>query len=135
MRAALRAMIPAGRGVIVTLASVGSFRGTPGLSAYCAAKAGVHLLTRSAAREAALETPGIRVVSVHPGLIDTPGSAATLRGSFPSADDPARAVLAAIPAGRMGTAAEAAALVAFLASDEASYLTGASFTIDGGMSA
>jgi NAD(P)-dependent dehydrogenase (short-subunit alcohol dehydrogenase family) len=138
VRAALRRMLPQRSGVIINMASLGAMRGTPMNAAYCASKAGVHLLTRSAAREAAMAAPGaapgVRVVSVHPGLIDTPGATSVLDASFPDGSGP-EMVAGMIPAQRMGRPEEVAAMVVWLASDAAAYTTGGSFTIDGGMNA
>jgi meso-butanediol dehydrogenase/(S,S)-butanediol dehydrogenase/diacetyl reductase len=134
-RAAARAMIPAGSGVIVTVGSVFG-RDTPAnSSAYGAAKAGVVAITHALARE--LAPAGIRVNCISPGHMDTALYRAALerragrRGI--SRDEIAAEELAAVPLGRFGTGEDVAGLVAFLASEDASYLTGQTINIDGGL--
>lgn len=98
----------------------------PGNAPYCAAKGGVRMLTRTAGVE--LAPHGILVVGVAPGAVHTPIDAATL------ADPEQRAKLeSAIPLGRVAEPEEIARLVAFLASDAASYATATTYVIDGGM--
>jgi NAD(P)-dependent dehydrogenase (short-subunit alcohol dehydrogenase family) len=127
-RAAARALVAAGRpGAIVNLASTAAPVGDadePGAH-YNASKAGVVSLTRQMAIE--LARHGIRVNCVCPGVIDTP----MLR----LMDDPAagqRYLRQSVPLRRLGTAAEVAASIAFLASHDAAYITGAALPIDGG---
>jgi NAD(P)-dependent dehydrogenase (short-subunit alcohol dehydrogenase family) len=117
-----------GPGVIVNLSSVAAFAGSAAepSGAYNASKAGVSSLTRQMAVEWAPR--GIRVVAIAPGVIDTP----MLR----MMDDRAagRSYLdAAVPLGRLGTAAEVAAVACFAASAEAAYLTGTTIVVDGGL--
>jgi 3-oxoacyl-[acyl-carrier protein] reductase len=124
-RAAYPALRDSGHGRIVNMASMaGRATSTLGGVHYTTAKAGVLGLSRHLAREWAGD--GITVNAVSPGIVDTP----MVRGST----DPARMaqVLAAIPMGRLADAAEIAALVCFLASDEAAYITGANVDIHGG---
>ena len=124
-RAAYPALRDSGHGRIVNVASMaGRATSTLGGVHYTTAKAGVLGLTRHLAREWARD--GITVNAVSPGIVDTP----MVRG----ATDAARMteVLAAIPMGRLADAAEIAALIAFLASDEAAYITGANVDIHGG---
>lgn len=126
-QAAARRMVPRGRGVIVTLASIAGLRGTGGYALYNASKGAVRLLTSSLADE--LGPSGIRVVSLCPGIIDT---------QMNVVDDPlvgteaGERYLDQIPLRRWGRADEVAEAVVFLASDRASYLTGSSLTLDGG---
>jgi NAD(P)-dependent dehydrogenase (short-subunit alcohol dehydrogenase family) len=122
---AARRMVAAGRGGrIVNITSVHEHVPLRGSSAYCAAKGGLGLLTKVMALE--LAEHGITVNAVAPGAIATPMTGL--------ADvDPRTVERPAIPAGRPGDAREIAAAIAFLASPEASYATGASFVIDGGM--
>jgi 3-oxoacyl-[acyl-carrier protein] reductase len=124
-RAAYPALRDSGHGRIVNMASMaGRATSTLGGVHYTTAKAGVLGLSRHLAREWARD--GITVNAVSPGIVDTP----MVRDST----DAARMtqVLAAIPMGRLADASEIAALVAFLASDEAAYITGANVDIHGG---
>ncbi len=123
MRAVAATMRHQGSGAIVNISSIDGLVGVPGLSTYVATKFAVTGLTRSAAIE--LGPAGIRVNSVHPGVIDTPlVSDAARQRMLP--------LMEMQPIPRMGRAEEVAALVLFLASDEASYITGAQMVIDGG---
>ena len=124
-RAVLPAMRKEGWGRIVNFSSTaGKSTSTVGGAHYTAAKAGVLGFTRHLAREAAAY--GITVNAVCPGLIDTE----MVRGTIP--DEKARAYAASFPIQRMGEPSEVAELVAFLASDRAAYITGASLDINGG---
>jgi glucose 1-dehydrogenase len=125
-REALRRMVPRRRGVIVNITSVHEEIAWSGYSAYTASKAAESMLTKTLAQEAA--PFGIRVVSVAPGAIQTAINAAVWQ-------DPAglRDLEKKIPLGRMGQPAEIAAVVTFLASDAASYITGRTIVVDGGM--
>ena len=129
LRAAIPAMRARGVGAVVNVASISGLGGDRGLAAYNAAKAGLINLTRSAALE--LAGSGIRVNAVCPGLIDTPA----LQRAF--SRQPARETVAraAVPAGRFGRADEVARAILFLASEEASYITGTTLVVDGGLSA
>jgi meso-butanediol dehydrogenase/(S,S)-butanediol dehydrogenase/diacetyl reductase len=129
MRAAIPSMRDRGRGAIVHVASISGLGGDRGLAAYNAAKAGVINLTRSAALE--LATTGVRVNAVCPGLIDTPALQGVFR-RLPAREAVARA---AVPAGRFGRPDEVARAILFLASDDASYVTGATLVVDGGLTA
>ncbi len=121
-RRALRTMLRARAGRIVNISSVVGLRANAGQANYAAAKAGLIALTRTAAVEVARR--GITVNAVAPGWIDT-GMTAGI-----STD-----LLAAVPARRAGTPEEVAACVRFLTSEEASYVTGAVLTVDGGLAA
>jgi glucose 1-dehydrogenase len=118
--AAAREMRQRGGGVILNMTSVHEHVPRPGFALYAAAKAALGMLTRSLALELAHE--GIRVNAVAPGAIAT------------ERNEEADALGDEIPLGRPGEPEEVAALVSYLASDEARYVTGASFLIDGGMS-
>jgi NAD(P)-dependent dehydrogenase (short-subunit alcohol dehydrogenase family) len=123
-------MRAAGGGVIVNTASnLGAHMRIPNLGAYAATKAAVSALTRAAAREYIGD--GIRINAISPGPIDT---AMSLRPGETAADRDAR-LKDALPAGRAGTVAEAAAAVLWLASPEAAFTVGHDLVIDGGASA
>jgi len=126
-RAALKVMLVQGGGVIVNMGSVHGHVGFPNHAGYTAAKAGIVNLTRSLAVE--YGTRNIRVNVVCPGVISTPLIAATL-------DDAAMSKFVALhPMGRIGTVDEVARAICFLASDEASFITGSSLMVDGGYTA
>ena len=114
----------AGGGSMVNLASAAGLTPRPNYSAYGASKGGLIMFTRSLALELAAEN--IRANAVCPGAIETPMLAATI------ADANEAAILARYALRRFGTAEEVANLVLFLTSSEASYVTGAAYTVDGG---
>ncbi len=124
--ASIKIMAAQGGGSIVNIATIAAVRSVPGLGAYAASKAALISMSETAALEAALSN--VRVNIVIPGVIDTE----SMRSSF--GDDPQIAAHAAstIPMGRFGTSEELANGVLFLASDDASYITGHSLLIDGG---
>ncbi len=132
MQAALATMVPAGGGVIVAVASDSGCHAEPGAAAYAASKAGVISLVRTLARDHGPD--GVRVVAVSPGIIETP----MLARAIAAAPDP-RAYAAApadgYPVGRVGRPEEVAAVVAFVASDEAGFVSGDSWLVDGGFCA
>ena len=129
IRAAAPAMIAAGGGSIVNLSSPGGFEGTVAMPAYTSSKWAIRGLTRTAALE--LGEHGIRVNSVVPGPMRT---AMTRRPGWDDADYE-RHYGATVPLRRMGDVDEVAALVVWLASDAASYCTGADYAADGGVTA
>ena len=122
-RRALRPMLRARFGRIVNVASVVGLRANPGQANYAAAKAGLIGMTKTVAAEVARR--GITVNAVAPGFIDT-----DMTGELVLNGAKER-----IPARRAGTPEEVAACIAFLASEEASYVTGSTLTVDGGLSA
>jgi 3-oxoacyl-[acyl-carrier protein] reductase len=123
-RAVLRGMMKARAGRIISITSVVGASGNPGQANYAAAKAGVAGLTRALARE--IGSRGITVNCVAPGFIDT-----DMTRSLPDAQR--AALLGQIPLGRLGTAEDVAAAVAFLASPAAAYVTGTTLHVNGGM--
>ena len=131
-RAVWNDMAAHGGGVIINTASVLATRGLAGMSAYCAAKAGVLNLTRALAQEGA--PIGIRVNCVSPGFIDTPMNK-VLASWMPDAAAWRQSVLEQIPLGRAGTPQEVGEAIAFLASERASFVTGIEVRADGGSSA
>ncbi len=130
MQAVIPAMKAGGGGAIVNIASNSTQRVSAITTSYAATKAAVANMTKSAAIHLAQTGTGIRVNSVHPG----PHATEMLLGSDAKADLPqVQALRDAIPMGRMGNAEEVGAVVAFLASDAASYVTGAELFVDGGL--
>ncbi len=125
-RAQARQMIRQGAaGVLIQIASTNARQPGEGLSAYCAAKAGVEMFTRVTALE--LARYGIRVNGVGPGLTETP-----MVARFLSDPEAREAFVSNIPLGRPASPEVIAAAVAFLASDEAAYVTGQTLYVDGG---
>ena len=122
-RAAIGHMRERRRGAIVNVASVSGKEGNPGMLPYSTSKAGVICLTKALAKEVIGE--GIRVNAVAPGVVETP-----LLGDFtPEAVEYMRTK---VPLGRMGTPEEVAAVVHFLAADDASFVTGQCYDVSGG---
>jgi NAD(P)-dependent dehydrogenase (short-subunit alcohol dehydrogenase family) len=131
-RAAARAMVPRRRGAIVNTASELALMGQAGYVAYTATKGGILALTRALAAE--LAPDGVRVNAVCPGAVDTP----LLRAEFAGADDPVAertATERSIALGRLADPEEIARVVKFLLSDDAAYVTGAQYVVDGGRTA
>jgi NAD(P)-dependent dehydrogenase (short-subunit alcohol dehydrogenase family) len=128
-RAVIPLMRDAGGGAIVNMSSITGIVGAPGMAAYSTSKGAIITLTRTLALEVAEN--GIRVNCICPASIDTP----MLRASFDRQPDPEAARARNVkrhPLGRLGTADEVASLALFLASDEASFITGGTYVIDGG---
>ncbi len=126
-------------GSIILMSSLAGLRGAAGLSGYSATKGGVRLFAKSIAMECASIGDGIRVNSVHPGIIDTPiwgkiPAGAQSSGANAPIDPEERARLVT-PLGRAGQASEIASGVLYLASDASRYVTGTELVIDGGMNA
>jgi NAD(P)-dependent dehydrogenase (short-subunit alcohol dehydrogenase family) len=126
-RAAAPRMLEAG-GAVVMVASAAGLVASPRIAGYGASKAGLVQLTRTLAREWA--DRGVRVNAVAPGYVET-----ALTEQMLAVEHLRDEVLAQTPLGRLGTHEEVAAAVLFLASDEASYITGTTLAVDGGMSA
>ena len=123
-KAVMRAMMKARTGRIINVTSVVGHSGNAGQSNYCASKAGVSGMTRSLARE--LGSRNITVNCVAPGFIDTDMTKEL-------AEEQKAALMTNIPLGRLGTPADIAAAVAFLASPAAAYVTGSTIHVNGGM--
>jgi len=127
LREAGKHMAAAKSGVIVNMSSVHEFIPWPGFAHYCASKGGMKLLTQTVARE--LAPDGVRCVNIAPGAIATPINENVL--ADPQAK---RTVVEEIPLGRFGLPEEIAGAVAWVASDQAAYVTGTTLVVDGGMS-
>jgi len=126
MRAEIPAMLDAGGGTIVNVASTAGFKGVPGMSAFAAAKAGVIALTRVAALD--YSAKNVRVNAIAPGPI--------LAGSILNAPPEARdRVASGVPIGRIGLPEDVAAAAVWLSSGQSSYVTGETLVIDGGYTA
>jgi NAD(P)-dependent dehydrogenase (short-subunit alcohol dehydrogenase family) len=126
VQAAVRAMTPRGWGSIVTVCSTSGFTASSGpMTAYDASKGAVRLLTQAAAREVARS--GLRVNAVAPGTVET-----DLTLELASTAELAALGESRVPLGRLGRPEEIAAAVAFLSSDDASYITGHVLIVDGG---
>jgi len=123
-KSAARAMMRKRSGSIINITSVVGIAGNGGQTNYAASKAGIIGLTKSLAKEVAAR--GIRVNALAPGFVDTEMTADL-------GDDIREKAIEAIPLGRMGRPEDIAKAVAFLASDEAAYITGQTLVVDGGM--
>jgi NAD(P)-dependent dehydrogenase (short-subunit alcohol dehydrogenase family) len=127
----LPVMLKQNKGSIINTASIAGLIGSPDIAAYTASKHAVIGLTKSAALECT--ATGVRVNCVCPGLIDSRMLSAIIEGRNPGkAPVASDKIVERIPARRLGLASEVASIVAFLASDEASYVSGSAYTVDGG---
>jgi len=127
----LPVMLKKNSGSIINTASIAGLIGSPSIAVYSASKHAVIGLTKSAAQECS--GTGVRVNCVCPGLIDSRMLSAIIDGRNPgNAPTPTERIVDRIPARRLGQATEVASIVAFLASDEASYVSGSAYTVDGG---
>ena len=140
MRAVLPTMIGRGGGAIINQASIGGLIGVPGIFPYAAAKAGVIGMTRQAAVD--FGPHGVRINAIAPGTAPTPLVTATYEaragmtgGQGADAEEALARVANRYPLGRLGTVEDIANLALFLGSDEASWITGSVYVIDGGYTA
>ena len=143
-RCAVEVMRPGGRsgrgGSIINLSSVGGLIGAEGLSSYCSSKGGVRLFSKSVAVECGRAGYGIRVNSVHPGNTDTPMFRQELedmhrKGAVASTEEALKFYMDMQVLPEIGQPRDIAAMVLFLASDAARFITGAEFVVDGGLTA
>lgn len=140
---AVRAMTRNGRdggGSIINISSVAGIAGSAGLGAYCASKGGVRLLTKSLAVECGALKNGIRVNSVHPGVVTTDMGTGLFQqlvdmGLAPDRDSAEAAFLSAHLTGHFGEPSDIANIVLFLASPASRWVTGAEYMVDGGITA
>lgn len=124
-------MLKQNRGSIINTASIAGLIGSPDIAVYSASKHAVIGLTKSAALECS--SSSVRVNCVCPGLIESRMLSAIIEGRNPgNAPVPTEKLAERIPARRLGHASEVASIVAFLASDDASYVSGSAYTVDGG---
>jgi NAD(P)-dependent dehydrogenase (short-subunit alcohol dehydrogenase family) len=122
-------------GSIINISSVLGLVGAEALTAYCASKGAVRLFSKAAALDGAKTGRGIRVNSLHPGYIHTELTERTGAAGYATVEEGLRVLGEMHPLGRVGQPAEIANGVLFLASDEASFITGAELVIDGGLTA
>jgi NAD(P)-dependent dehydrogenase (short-subunit alcohol dehydrogenase family) len=134
MKHVLPVMLKQNKGSIINTASIAGLLGSPQIAVYSASKHAVIGLTRTASWECT--GTGVRVNCVCPGLIDSRMLSTIIQGRSPgNAPPPQDKLVERIPARRLGQASEVASIVAFLASDEASYVSGSHYTVDGGRTA
>jgi 3-oxoacyl-[acyl-carrier protein] reductase len=124
IKAVIGGMLERGRGVVLTISSIGADRCAPGGAPYYVSKAGVNALTRTLANEVAAR--GIRVNAIAPGVVLSDMGERMIKAVGPQ-------LVAGIPMGRAGQPEEVAKLAAFLASDDAAWITGKIYRIDGGV--
>jgi NAD(P)-dependent dehydrogenase (short-subunit alcohol dehydrogenase family) len=129
---ALPAMLEQGRGVIVNMASIGALVGLRDRAAYCASKGAVVAFSKQVAMQYASQ--GVRCVPICPGTTDT-AWVGRLLAEAPDPDRRRGELVARQPLGRLGSAAEIAKAILYVASDDAAFMTGSELVIDGGISA
>ncbi|HEX2559441.1 glucose 1-dehydrogenase [Phenylobacterium sp.] len=139
MKHSIPLMRKGGGGSIVNMSSVAGLKGSANLAAYCATKGGVRLMTKAVAMECANAKDGVRVNSVHPGIIETPiwdtivGTGEPGTNALPRTATLDQMSSMAVPLGVKGMPQDIANGVIWLASDESRYVTGAELVIDGGL--
>lgn len=129
MKAVVPHMVERQQGSIINISSVAGLMGSPGMIAYGASKWAVRGMTKAVALEVA--SFGVRVNSIHPGIIDTP----MLQEFTQFGEQVLTGVTERIPMGRIASAEDVARLALYLASDDSAYSTGSEFVVDGGMTA
>lgn len=136
-QSAIKWMKETGGGSIINVSSVAAFSGAPNLAAYCAAKAGINMMSKSAAVYCGQKGYNIRINVVHPGLIETKAGVEMARlATGAGSDEEAIAMFTALhPIGRIGQPDDIAKGILYLASDDSSFVTGSSLIIDGGFTA
>lgn len=130
---AIPLMITRGGGSIINISSIGGLAAFPRFTAYVSSKGGLHPLTKSIVLD--YGRSGIRANLICPGAIDTPGNDPFIALSYASREDYVRAMATYAPLGRMGRPEDIAYAALYLASDEASYVSGACIVVDGGRTA
>jgi NAD(P)-dependent dehydrogenase (short-subunit alcohol dehydrogenase family) len=134
MKHVLPVMLKQNKGSIINTASIAGLIGSPHIAVYSASKHAVVGLTKSVAWECT--NTGVRINCVCPGMIDSRMLSTIIQGrAGGNAPPPMEKIVERIPARRLGQACEVASIVAFLASDEASYVSGSAYTVDGGRTA
>lgn len=133
MKHVLPVMLKSGTGSIINTASIAGLIGSPHIAVYSASKHAVIGLTKSVAMECSKTQ--VRVNCVCPGLIQSRMLSSIIDGRTPGIRADSEKIVERIPARRLGSAAEVASVVAFLASDAASYVSGSAYTVDGGRTA
>lgn len=119
-------------GSIINMSSVAGIVGDPKLAAYCSSKGAVRTLTKAVAMHCARKQYGIRVNSIHPAFIDTP-MVGEILATAKDRDKARENMAKGIPLGRIGEPGDVAAAVAYLASDDAKFVTGTELLVDGGL--
>jgi NAD(P)-dependent dehydrogenase (short-subunit alcohol dehydrogenase family) len=132
-RAAIAAMKKNGGGSIINISSLSAYRADPGTVAYNASKAGLTMMTKSVALHCARERLNIRCNSIHPGVIQTAILDKYL-GQLPNPDEAMQGLISLHPIGRIGDPSDVANVAVFLASQEAKFVTGSAYAVDGGAS-
>jgi 3alpha(or 20beta)-hydroxysteroid dehydrogenase len=144
LKHAIRAMSPGGAsghgGSIINLSSVAGIRGYMAHASYCASKGAVRLLTKTAAVECAMLKTGIRINSLHPGIIETDMGRNFIKGFVtlglaPSLEEAHANILAMFPMGHFGQPDDVSNAILYFASDASKWVTGAELAIDGGLTA
>jgi NAD(P)-dependent dehydrogenase (short-subunit alcohol dehydrogenase family) len=137
---ALPLMRQGGGGSIINVSSIAGIKASANVSGYCATKGAVRLFTKSVALECAAAKDGVRVNSLHPGIVETAiwdsliGTSGDGSNARPRGPTLAAFTAQSVPLGRPGLAEEVAAGILWLASDESSYVTGTELVIDGARS-